>query len=102
MPNLPKWALLTMLLVVSVATTVGLAFASGDVAADAADTVICPQTGEMISKDDCPLADATRADCPGKIGCPLTGGLVCRDRCPLGTQAQADDDGAVAACCKKD
>ena len=101
MLNLPKRALLTTLLAASVATSVGLAFASGHVAANAAATVICPQPGEMISKDDCPLIDATRADCSGKIECPLTGDLVCRDRCPLGTEAQADDDGAVLACCEK-
>ncbi len=102
MLDLPKWALLTTLLALSVAATVGLAFASGDVAASAADTVICTQTGEAISKDDCPLVDATRADCPGKIECPLTGELVCRDRCPLEAEAPADGDGAVPACCKKD
>jgi len=102
MLNLPKWALLTTLLAASVATSVGLAFASGDVAANAADPVICPQTGEMISKDDCPLIDATRADCPGKIECPQTGELVCRDRCPLAAETLSDDDVAVSACCKKD
>ena len=73
MQRLPKWAVLIPLLVVSAAATVGLAFASGDGAADTSDTVICPQTGERIDRDDCPLVDATRPDCPGRIECPLTG-----------------------------
>ena len=28
-----------------------------------------------------------RADCPGKIICPLTGELVCKDECPVGSDA---------------
>lgn len=60
-----------------------LAFASGN-RADGPGKIICPLTGEEISKDQCPLIDPDRPDCPGGIVCPLTGELVCRDRCPLG------------------
>lgn len=28
--------------------------------------------------------ESQRADCPGKIVCPLTGELVCKDQCPVG------------------
>ena len=93
--NLPKWALLTALLAASVAASVGLAFASGDGAADTLDAVICPQSGEEIARDDCPLIDTTRSDCPGKIECPLTGELVCRDRCPLEPKAVCGETRAV-------
>ncbi len=93
--------MLTTLLLASVAATVGLAFTSGEVSANATDTVICPQTGEEISQDDCPLVDATRPDCPGKIECPVTGELVCRDRCPLEAEAQAAGADDVPACCKQ-
>jgi hypothetical protein len=102
MLNLPKWALVGTLLAATAAASVGIAFASGDAAPDAPNTVICPQTGEEISRDDCPLVDPDRPDCPGKIECPLTGELVCRDRCPLDAESQADGDGDVPACCKKD
>ena len=28
-------------------------------------------------------ADTTRPDCPGKITCPQTGEVICADQCPL-------------------
>ena len=68
---------------------------------DGPEKVVCPLTGEEVSKDQCPLVDTTRADCPGKIGCPLTGELVCRDRCPLGADGQiAEADEELPACCR--
>lgn len=47
---------------------------------------------------------AQRADCPGKIVCPLTGELVCKDQCPLGGQQTAESDADTApagSCCER-
>lgn len=41
-----------------------------------------------------------RADCPGKIVCPQTGELVCKDRCPLGEQYTAEQPAELPACCR--
>jgi hypothetical protein len=34
-------------------------------------------------------AAADRADCPGTITCPQTGEVICADQCPLDQQEQA-------------
>jgi hypothetical protein len=62
----------------------GLLFAQsrGETAA-CSEKIICPITGKLICRDECPNVDPNRADCPGRIVCPLTGKLVCKDRCPL-------------------
>lgn len=57
--------------------------------------IVCPLTGELVCRDQCPRIDANRAECPGRIECPLTGGLVCADRCPLGDNQEA----LTPACC---
>lgn len=54
--------------------------------------VICPLSGEIVCKDQCPAVDPNRPDCPGKIICPLTGELICKDECPAGEMA--------GECCK--
>lgn len=41
---------------------------------------------------------AERPDCPGTVVCPITGELVCRDECPLAKTAGATD--ATPACCR--
>ncbi len=42
-----------------------------------------------------------RADCPGKVVCPLTGELVCRDQCPLGSSGNASaSDNELPPCCR--
>ena len=38
-----------------------------------------------------------RPDCPGQIRCPQTGELVCEDRCPL-LEEQAAEPQPAAAC----
>jgi hypothetical protein len=43
------------------------------------------------------LFDPNRPDCPGQIVCPLTGDLVCRDQCPLG-DASALENEALSCC----
>jgi hypothetical protein len=43
--------------------------------------------------------DSSRPDCPGQIVCPQTGELVCRDRCPLGDAAA--EEAAVPDCCRR-
>lgn len=61
-------------------------------------TVVCPQTGERICADRCPLAGEAADECPGTIVCPIDGQTICEDRCPL-----AGEKAAVASasgpCC---
>ncbi len=38
--------------------------------------IVCPLTGDLVCRDQCPSTDASRVDCPGRINCPLTGELV--------------------------
>ncbi len=57
--------------------------------------IICPLTGELICRDQCPRTDADRPDCPGLIRCPLTDEDVCADRCP----AQAEKQATAPTCC---
>lgn len=58
--------------------------------------IVCPLTGELVCRDQCPRVDLNRADCPGRIECPLTGELVCADRCPVDGQVAAP----LPACCE--
>jgi len=60
--------------------------------------IVCPRTGELVCRDQCPRVDANRADCPGRIECPLTGELVCADRCP----AEAEPGATLPTCCARD
>lgn len=43
--------------------------------------------------------DSSRPDCPGQIVCPQTGEPVCRDRCPLGDGTA--EEAAVPDCCRR-
>jgi len=66
--------------------------------------IVCPLTGKLVCKDQCPARDANRPDCPGQIVCPQTGKLVCKDRCPLnGSNPNAADQtmNPPCSCCKK-
>ncbi len=91
-----------------VLTAVGVAVAAYAVSsnapterADCPGKITCPQTGELVCRDQCPTVDPERPDCPGRITCPLTGELVCVDRCPLGAGAAKGDMGsAKASCCR--
>lgn len=59
--------------------------------------IVCPLTGELICRDQCPRVDPNRSDCPGRVECRVTGALICADRCPLETNAAT----TVPACCAK-
>lgn len=73
------------------------ALANGKTArADCPGKIVCPITGELVCRDQCPRVDPNRPDCPGQVECPLTGELVCRDQCPAENQAQ---DEQRPACC---
>jgi hypothetical protein len=61
--------------------------------------IVCPLTGELVCRDQCPEVDPDRPDCPGKIECPLTGELVCVDQCPVGAK-QVDGAENVPSCCE--
>ncbi len=69
--------------------------------ADCPGKIICPITGKLVCKDQCPARDATRPDCPGQIVCPLTGKLVCKDRCPVNRQVNGAVPASVPPCCQK-
>ncbi len=86
-------------LVLAVVSAFGFAAAKTE-RVDCPGKIVCPLTGELICKDQCPARDATRADCPGRIECPLTGELICKDKCPLGAPA-ASADPKVPPCCQK-
>ena len=68
---------------------------------DCPGKIVCPQTGELICRDQCPTVDPNRPDCPGRIVCPLTGELVCKDRCPLakGDTTRGAGQSQVPPCC---
>jgi len=57
--------------------------------------IVCPLTGELVCRDQCPRVDQNRPDCPGQIECAATGELICADRCP----AQAEQETAAPTCC---
>ena len=44
-------------------------------------------------------ANVDRPDCPGQITCPQTGEVICRDQCPLDV-AEKDTADAIPACCR--
>lgn len=67
--------------------------------ADCPGKIVCPQTGELICRDQCPTVDANRPDCPGRVVCPLTGELVCKDRCPA-EQGKANTTASLPSCCQ--
>lgn len=79
------------------ATALGAIGLSGATAtrADCPGKIVCPITGELVCRDECPRVDANRADCPGKIECPIDGGLICKDRCPAGGSVAE----AIPPCC---
>ncbi len=60
-------------------------------------TILCPQTGETICADRCPLTGDNADDCPGTIVCPLTGETTCKDRCPVEGEEPAEP--TTRACC---
>lgn len=80
---------------------IGWATASSD-RPDCPGKIVCPLTGQLICKDQCPARDASRPDCPGQIICPLTGKLVCKDRCPAnGNSTYIADRATTPPCCRK-
>ncbi|MCH7814317.1 MAG: hypothetical protein IID40_09890 [Planctomycetes bacterium] len=96
-----------ILAVVSMAGMVavaGIVLAQGRVERqDCPGKITCPQTGEIICRDQCPTVDPNRPDCPGRIVCPSTGKLICKDRCPLdqsGTTAEPQPP-KLPPCCAK-
>ena len=70
---------------------------------DCPGKIVCPQTGELVCRDQCPTVDPDRQDCPGRIECPLTGELVCKDRCPLGEKGTTTQkpQTKVPSCCRE-
>lgn len=70
--------------------------------ADCPGKIVCPVTGELVCKDQCPLIDPNRPDCPGRIVCELTGELVCKDRCPLNESDEPKLESKPPACCRGD
>ena len=95
-------------LILAAASLVGIVAVTGIVLAQASTErpdcpgkITCPQTGEIICRDQCPTVDPNRPDCPGRIVCPLTGELVCKDRCPLDKSGVATEAGQakVPPCC---
>ena len=80
----------------------GLAAASSE-RPDCPGKIVCPITGKLVCKDQCPARDANRPDCPGQIVCPLTGQLVCKDRCPLHESRDNNAAGSSEkpSCCSK-
>jgi hypothetical protein len=67
--------------------------------ADCPGKIVCPQTGQLVCRDQCPTVDPDRPDCPGRIECPLTGELVCADRCPLGAKGNNGGE-TLPPCCR--
>lgn len=65
--------------------------------ADCPGKIVCPLTGELVCRDQCPRVDPNRPDCPGRIECPETGELVCRDQCPA--ESAAGEDSTLPPCC---
>ena len=99
-----RWTLSALALAMLGVTALGavkLASANTE-RADCPGKIVCPETGQLICRDQCPTIDRSRADCPGRIVCPITGKLVCKDRCPLGNQATKNTDtDAKPSCCRK-
>ncbi len=45
--------------------------------------------------------DSGGSDCPGKIVCPLTGEVICKDQCPLGLGAAVTSPETTSRCCAR-
>ncbi len=92
-----------LLAVAGVLTLGGIGWAAANSErADCPGKIVCPLTGNLVCKDQCPARDANRPDCPGQIVCPLTGKLVCKDRCPAnGKSYDVTDPATVPPCCIK-
>lgn len=97
-------------LTLAFAAAVGLVAVAGIVLAqsraerpDCPGKITCPQTGEIVCRDECPTVDPNRPDCPGRIVCPLTGDLVCKDRCSLHKSGATADapQAEVPPCCAR-
>jgi hypothetical protein len=69
---------------------------------DCPGKITCPQTGQLVCRDQCPTVDPDRPDCPGRIECPLTGEPICVDRCPLANAAgDVAEEEDIPSCCKE-
>lgn len=66
---------------------------------DCPGKIVCPLTGQLVCRDQCPTVDPDRPDCPGRIECPQTGELVCVDRCPLGAKGSNGGE-TIPPCCR--
>jgi hypothetical protein len=96
----------TLVIALAAAAALGLAaLAAARVSPAPADRpdcpgkIVCPQTDQLVCRDECRTVHPDRADCPGRIVCPLTGELVCTDRCPA-EQSKADATAALPSCCQ--
>ena len=99
-----RWMLPTLALAMLGVAALGAVKLAADNSerADCPGKFVCPETGKLICRDQCPTIDANRPDCPGRIVCPLTGKLVCQDRCPVrDTATKNADTKAKPACCQK-
>ncbi len=97
-----KIPMLSIVALAGLAAVTGFGLAQTDAAGAAgAEKIVCPQTEELIDRDQCPTIDPNRADCPGRIVCPLTGELVCKDRCPLtkNDATPAKSESETPLCC---
>ena len=99
-----RWTLSAVALAMLGVATIGavkLAAANAE-RLDCPGKIVCPETGKLICRDECPTIDQDRRDCPGRVVCPLTGKLVCKDRCPLGDKAAKNiAKNAKPSCCRK-
>ena len=99
-----RWTLsIVGLAILSVATLGAVKLAAANMErAHCPGKIVCPETGKLICRDQCPMIDQNRPDCPGQVVCPLTGQLVCKDRCPVGDTATKNmNTKAKPACCRK-
>ena len=70
---------------------------------DCPGKIVCPLTGTLICRDQCPTVDPNRSDCPGRVMCPKTGKLICKDHCLLEENGTAQDvpQSRVPSCCAR-
>ena len=69
---------------------------------DCPGKITCPQTGQLVCRDQCPTVDPDRPDCPGRIECPVTGDPICVDRCPVSNaDGDVSTDQGIPSCCKE-
>ncbi len=94
-----------VLAVTGVLTLGGIGWAAvGSERSDCPGKIVCPITGKLVCKDQCPARDANRPDCPEQIVCPNTGKLVCKDQCPVNNPSITNTETSATAtpsCCKK-